>query len=106
MDHIKKIYLPYTIIDVGWWYQIGTPRVPSGKLDYAIIAPLDILGDGNVSVALTDLRDVGRYVARVITDPRTLNQHVFAYNEVKTQQEVFDLVEQKSGEKVERTVVS
>lgn len=32
-NHVKKIGLSYTIVDVGWWYQIAWPRVPSGTLD-------------------------------------------------------------------------
>lgn len=34
--HVKKIGLSYTIVDVGWWYQIAWPRVPSGKLDACV----------------------------------------------------------------------
>lgn len=32
-NQIKKIGLSYTIVDVGWWYQLAWPRVSSGKLD-------------------------------------------------------------------------
>ena len=39
--HLKSISLPYTIIDVGWWYQISYPKLPSGKVDYAISLPAD-----------------------------------------------------------------
>jgi NAD(P)H-binding len=101
-NHIKQIKLPYTIIDVGWWYQIATPRVPSGKLDYAMtLANDELIGDGTTPSAFTDLRDIGRYVARIIVDPRTLNRMVFAYNTVMSPAGIFALVEKLSGEKLE-----
>lgn len=68
-------------------------------------APDAIAGDGSVPSALTDLRDVGRYVARIIADPRTLNQMVFAYNELLTQPQVYDLLEKVSDETIQRNYV-
>ena len=107
LDHIKKIYLPYTFIDVGWWFQLSSPRLPSGKIDYALQFPNDsILGDGKVPSARTHIKDIGRYVAKVIVDPRTLNKSVFTYSEVLTTNEVFDIVERLSGEALERKFVS
>jgi hypothetical protein len=82
------------------------PKLPSGRIDYAAMETADgIAGDGNVPFALTDVRDIGSYVARIITDPRTLNRMVFAYNEVWTQNRVYDLLESLSGEKLERKYV-
>ncbi|KAI8723030.1 NmrA domain-containing protein [Fusarium sp. LHS14.1] len=106
LNHIKKIKLPYTIIDVGWWYQVNLPRLPSGRIDYAVMETNDgIAIDGNVPVAFTDLRDVGPYTARIISDPRTLNRMVFAYNEVLTFNQVYDIAEKLSGEKLHRKYV-
>ncbi|KAK1466241.1 isoflavone reductase [Colletotrichum cuscutae] len=54
--HAKKIRLPYTVIDVGWWYQLSIPRLPSGCIDSATPLPVDfIAGDGNTLSALTDM---------------------------------------------------
>ncbi|KAJ3533304.1 hypothetical protein NM208_g8046 [Fusarium decemcellulare] len=107
INHIKKIYLPYTIIDVGLWYQGTLPTLPSGKIDYALTFPaLQVAGDGHGASAITDLRDVGKYVARIITDERTLNKYVFAYNEVWTQEQIYSHLEKVSGEKVKRNRVS
>lgn len=64
-----------------------------------------LVGDGSVPSALTHLQDVGRYVAKIIADPRTLNRMVFVYNELWTQQQIVDKVEELSGEKVERKYV-
>lgn len=107
LNHIKWIHLPYTVVDVGWWYQVNLPRLPSGRIDYAVMETADgIAGDGNVPFALTDLRDVGKYVARIISDPRTLNRMVLAYNEVLTHNQMYDLMEKLSGEKLDRRYVS
>lgn len=103
LNHIKKIYLPYTLIDVGWWYEISSPRVPSGRVDYGLMAPMAYMfGDGSMPSALTSLQDIGLYVAKIIADPRTLNKMVFVYNELWTQQQIVDKVEELSGEKIER----
>ncbi|KAJ4211705.1 hypothetical protein NW759_012307 [Fusarium solani] len=102
-NHIKKVYLPYTVIDVGWWYQIALPRVPSGRLDKALAMPAEYIpGDGNTPSAMTDVKDIGRYVARIIADPQTLNRMVFAYTELHTTNQVYDIVEKQSGETIER----
>ena len=66
----------------------------------------EIVGDGNTPMGLTDLRDIGRYVARIIDDERTLNKMVYAYNTVKTQNEIYDLLEEISEEKIQRNYVS
>lgn len=65
----------------------------------------EIVGDGNTLNALTDLRDIGRYMARIIQDDRTLNKMVFAYNTVVTQNQIYDLLEEVSEEKVTRNYV-
>ena len=109
LDYAQKLYLPYTVIDVGWWYQLSLVPLPSGRTDYAVVfadQSASIPGDGTVPNARTDLRDIGRYVARIITDPRTLNKKVLAYNEVSTPNETIDIQEKLSGEKIERKYVS
>ncbi|KIX07470.1 uncharacterized protein Z518_02123 [Rhinocladiella mackenziei CBS 650.93] len=110
INHVLKIRLGYTIIDVGLWYQVAVPPVPSGRLDYCAAKALKPLwalgGDGNVASALTYLDDIGRYVAHIIADPRTLNKKVFAYNETLTRNQIYDLLERLSGESLERNYVS
>lgn len=107
LDQCKRLYLPYTAIDVGWWYQFSLPRVPSGKLDAVVSFPDTVItGDGNTRTALTDLADIGKYVARIIADPRTLNKLVFAYNEVTTQDRVWRTVEAITGETIPRQYLS
>lgn len=106
-NEIKRLALPYTIIDVGYWHQLSFPRVPSGRVDYALLMPdsTTIHGDGTAPNILSDLRDVGRYVARIIADPRTLNKSVYGWSDVLTENEIFALAEEISDEKVEREYV-
>jgi hypothetical protein len=100
-------YLPYTIIDVGYWHQISWPRLSSGKLDYACLIPKnEVYGDGNAPTLLTDKRDIGRFVARIIKDDRTLNTKVYTSSDLISQNEIIALLEKKSGEKIEYTTVS
>ncbi|KXJ88140.1 hypothetical protein Micbo1qcDRAFT_166786 [Microdochium bolleyi] len=107
LDVIKRAYLPFTAIDIGWWAQWCLPRLPSGKLDDAIAFPVrEIVGKGDVPCAITDVTDVGAYVVRIISDPRTLNRLVMAYGDVRTQTEVWDMFERLSGEKIPRPTIS
>lgn len=100
-NHVKKIGLSYTIIDVGWWYQLSWPRVPSGKLDAFSFHPdLRIAGAGNVPSALTDVRDIGLYFAKLVRDERTRDKYVLVYNEMWTQNQVWDAISRIAGEDV------
>lgn len=104
--HIKSISLPYTIVDVGWWYQFAYPRLPSGKVDYSLSFPAEeIYGTGEPLSALTDLKDVGRYVARIVSDERTVNKYVLCYNEVHSQLDAWNIMERLSGETIPRNYV-
>ncbi|KAJ1565234.1 hypothetical protein HK405_012858 [Cladochytrium tenue] len=96
--YILQNYVPYTFIDVGWWYQLSLPKLPSGRTDYALITGAGFAGDGTARSGLTDARDVGRWVARIVADPRTMNKAVFAYDEVRTQKEIWELVERIAEE--------
>lgn len=66
----------------------------------------ELVGDGDTPTAITDLRDIGRYMARIILDDRTLNKMVFTYNTVVTQNQIYDLLEEISEEKINRNYVS
>lgn len=57
-------------------------------------------------IAFTDLRDIGKYVAKILADPRTLNRSVLAYTEVSTINQAYDLIEEMSGEEAPRNYVS
>jgi hypothetical protein len=103
-DRIFQHKIPYTIIDVGFWHQISVPRLASGKIDYALdsyrVQSPKFYASGNAKNILTDKRDMGRFAARIIKDPRTLNKRVFTCSDVLSQKEIFALVEEVGGEKV------
>ncbi|KAL9090299.1 MAG: hypothetical protein Q9165_005332 [Trypethelium subeluteriae] len=102
-QEIWKARLPYTIIDCGFWHQVSFPSLPSGRTDYAQMMPRNTMpGDGNTPTLLTDLRDVGTYVARIIKDEQTLNKFVVTYSDELSQNEIFDIMDEISGEKIER----
>lgn len=65
-----------------------------------------IHGEGEVPNLLTDLRDVGKFVARIISDERTLNKAIFCYGDVLAENEIYHLMEEVSGEKIDRKNVS
>lgn len=107
LNHIKLLYVPYTVIDVGWFYQLSLPQLPSGRIKTKVSYALNnIIGSGDVRFALTHTSDIAKYVARIIADPRTLNKMVFAYGELWTQNRIFDVLEEMSGEKIGRESVS
>lgn len=68
LDRCKRAYLPYTVVDVGVWYQAGLPP------PFAPLQAEPIIGDGESPTAMIDKDDIGPYVARIIADPRTLNR--------------------------------
>ncbi|KAL2827160.1 hypothetical protein BDW59DRAFT_144347 [Aspergillus cavernicola] len=107
-QHIRKLFLPYTIIDVGAWHQVAFPTLPSGRVDYASFFRPNtaIHAGGDAPMILTDLRDIGHFVARIIDDKRTLNQYVYTCSDVLSENEIFSMIEEMSSEKIERTYVS
>ncbi|GJC97530.1 isoflavone reductase family protein [Colletotrichum higginsianum] len=106
LNHIKKLRLPYTVLDIGWWYQGTLPLLPSKRNAYAHVGtPNLIVGTGTVKSAHSDLADVGRLLARVILDSRTLNKSVFGFGELISQTEVYDIFDRLSGETIPRTYI-
>ncbi|ELQ40759.1 isoflavone reductase family protein [Pyricularia oryzae Y34] len=65
-DVIISLYLPYTVIDVGLWYQVNIPLVPSGRLDDLIVLDDSVIfGGGNTKTGLIDIDDIGSIVEEV-----------------------------------------
>ncbi|KAF4435244.1 isoflavone reductase P3 [Fusarium acutatum] len=102
LDRCKRLYLPFTVVDVGMWYQVCLPAPYAPPLPVADV----FIGDGDAPTAIIDKDDIGPYVARIITDLRTLNRSVFAYGEVTTQSTILAEVETATGKKVLRDSVS
>ena len=105
-DHIFRQRLGFTIIDVGFWYSISIPRVPSGKFDYAVLVTLnEVVNGGTAKNMLVDKRDIGRITVRMIKDDHTLNKRVVAWGDLLSQNEVHQIIEEKTGEKLELVAV-
>lgn len=106
-NHIKRLHLPFTVIDVGTWHQVSFPGVlPSGRFAYAALVPMNLVhGDGERRTVIGDLRDIGRWTARILDDERTLNKYVLAWSDSLSDNEIFSIVEEVTGEKLERQKV-
>lgn len=59
-----------------------------------------IYNGGTTKTAYIDLGDIGRFVAQIVADPRTLNRQVFVWGEEVTQQDLVNLAREVSGEPV------
>lgn len=104
---MRKLYVPYTVVDCGFWHNISVPSLPSGKIDYVVPRGQDtIWGDGEKKTIVTDGGDVGKLVAKIIVDERTLNKYVVCCGDVLSQHEILDIMEKASGEKIEKRYVS
>jgi len=61
-------------------------------------------GDGEVPNLLIVIRDIGSFVARIIGDERTLNKHFYCWGDLLTENKIYDVMEEVSGEKLERVL--
>lgn len=100
-------HLPYTIIDVGYWRQLSFPRVPSGRLDYAALIPANtIFNNGEAPNLLVDKDCIGHYLAKIIKDDSTLNKKILIWSDELSQNQITEIVERRTGEKLELEKVS
>ena len=53
--------------------------------------------DGDEPCLVTDYRNMGKWVTRIIVDPRTLNKKVIVWEDEKTLKEAFDIAERLVG---------
>ncbi|KAI0644853.1 NAD-P-binding protein [Trametes meyenii] len=97
-DFIKGLGIGYTFIDVGWWMQLALPLPERSK---AIIPgkenTYEVHNEGVQKILVTDHRHIGRFVARIIADPRTLNQAVIIWEDEVTQLKSHEIGEHASG---------
>jgi hypothetical protein len=89
-EYIEELGLPHIYIDVGWWMQSMLPAASEEQWWGAAFTRRLYVG-GKHKVALTDTGRIGDYVARIIEDPRTLNQYVFVWEDEKTQKEALEI---------------
>ena len=84
--------------------QLTFPHPPSST-GFAADLSHEVYGPGNVKIAVTARNDIGRFVARIIGDPRTINKYVFCWSEEITQNGIYELAERVSGLNLSRAKV-
>ncbi|KAL1727084.1 hypothetical protein EV714DRAFT_286742 [Schizophyllum commune] len=97
-DYIRELGIGYTFIEVGLWYESLLPYPPSyGGNPLADMSML-FRGSGDVPTACTALASIGDFVARILLDPRTLNQTVFVWEDERTEADFFRIAEERCGD--------
>ena len=103
--------MPYTFIDVGLWMQLYLPlplrsQMPQQMKEMTWM----VYADGSSRSLLTNVENIGKYVARILADPRTLNQAVIVWEDEVRQADAHAIGERLSGEgdalKAKRIAVS
>lgn len=76
--------------------------MPSSRLDYAALIPQNTFyGEDDPVNLLTDKRDIGKFVAKIVNDERTINQKVFTHSDALSQKAIYAIVEKATGETVD-----
>lgn len=65
----------------------------------------EFCGDGTKKSAVINKDHIGTYVAKIIADPRTLNQWVFVNEDELTLEEIWQLASQAAGENLRENAV-
>lgn len=103
---VHGLGVPYTFIRVGWWMQLVFTLPPNSPADTQMVQRShERHGDGNVKTAVTSFDDIGRFVSRIIADPRTLNQYVFCWSEEVSLNECYPLFERLCEQKLGDLIV-
>ncbi|KAI0667029.1 NAD-P-binding protein [Trametes maxima] len=98
-DFVKGLGIGYTFIDVGWWMQLSLPLPERSKAVFpGKENAYEVHNEGAQKILVTDHRHIGSFVARIIADPRTLNQAVIVWEDEVTQLEAHEIGERASGE--------
>lgn len=107
---IKSLGVPHTFIDVGWWMQLYLPLPLRSKTSETMKELSYTLVNGEARNLVTNRDHIGTFVARIVADPRTLNNAVIIWEDEVTQNAVHELGEELSGDgyklKAKRVYVS
>jgi hypothetical protein len=95
--YIEDSGVPHTYIDVGFWYQITVPYRGAVKGPIPELVR-EFYGDGEKKTSMVNRERIGLFVAQIIADPRTLNQYVFIYDDVRTMNEIYEVASRIAGE--------
>jgi len=101
-DYVKSIGLGYTFIDVGYWMNLLVPVEPEHSeypgIDFIPCNSYAIYGTGEVKTAVIARSDIGKFVAEIIGDERTLNRYVFCRGDEKSQNEIWEIARKVKAE--------
>ncbi|KAI1782257.1 NAD(P)-binding protein [Ganoderma leucocontextum] len=98
-DLVKELGLPHTFIDVGWWMQLYLPLPLASKApQQAKDMTWTIYEDGTARNLVTSNENIGKYVARILADPRTVNQAVIVWEDEVSQEDAHALGERLSND--------
>ncbi|KAF4588027.1 hypothetical protein EYR38_009988 [Pleurotus pulmonarius] len=95
-DCIKELGLPHTFIEVGSWLSGMFPPLHSAR--NTLMTQKAYVGDRSQKLIYSTLPSIGRIVARIIIDPRTLNQTVVSYDGEISINETWKVAEKVTGE--------
>ena len=96
-EYIKDLGLPYTFVEVGlWWLQLIFP-FPHSTPETAFVSK-HYIGDRQQKLLVSTLESIGVFMARIIADPRTINQTVIVYDAEVNLSETWALGEEITGE--------
>ncbi|KAH8825364.1 NAD(P)-binding protein [Flagelloscypha sp. PMI_526] len=95
---IEEHSIPHTFIQVGWWANNMFPLPHDITRSFLPDAGKQFAGSGTVPVSWIDYSSVGKLIALIIADPRTLNQVVHAYDGEATLNETWALGTKITGE--------
>ncbi|KAL0574615.1 hypothetical protein V5O48_007341 [Marasmius crinis-equi] len=91
--------IPHTFIQVGWWASLLLPQPHSVDSTPGVnVLTKQFHGTGKVKTTYTILDRVGEFVARIITDSRTLNQTVQTWDGEATLEEAYAVGSKITGE--------
>ncbi|KAG7090536.1 hypothetical protein E1B28_009645 [Marasmius oreades] len=91
--------IPHTFIQVGWWADAMFPYPHSIDLGhFGVLGGKQFYGPGDVKTAHTAKERIGDFVARIISDPRTLNETVQTWDGEATLGESWALASKITGE--------
>ncbi len=88
--------MPYTFIEVGCWLQAILPYPYATPENF--IVTKTYVGDRQQKVLYTELNSIGTFVARILADPRTLNQTVITSEGEANLNEIYQVANKASGE--------
>ncbi|KLO11933.1 NAD-binding protein [Schizopora paradoxa] len=102
-EYVKSIGLGYTFIDVGYWMSLLVPVERREHSEYPDVDFIPsnsyaIFGSGDVRTAAIARSDIGKFVAEIINDERTLNRYVFCWGDEKSQNEIWEIARKVEAE--------